>query len=247
MQPKGSTAGRLRHFRQNWQRITQDQWVLETVAGYRISFTHRPCQSSRPPSHNSSEEISFIEDEIQSLLRVGAIKELQTTSWEAFFSTIPNKGGGRRQIINLKYLNKFLPHLHFKMEGIPTIRDVINPGDFMFKLDLNNAYFMIPVSEDHQMYLSFQWKERCFHFTCLPFGLSTAPWAFTKVTCPVVQFLRSRGVRMVIYLDDMLFLDQKEGNLLETRNLVLDLLEILGFLINRSCLRFRQSVFLGLQ
>ena len=151
--PKGSTAGRLRHFQQNWQRITQDEWVLETVAGYRIPFTHNPRQSSRPPSHTSSEEISFIEDEIQSILQVGAIKELQTTPQEAFFSTIftvPKKGGGRRPIINLKYLNKFLPHLHFKMEGIPTVQDVITPGDFMFKLDLKDAYFMIPVAEDHQ-------------------------------------------------------------------------------------------------
>ena len=99
----------------------------------------------------------------------------------------------------------------------------------MFKLDLKDAYFIIPVAEHHQKNLSFQWKERCFHFI---FGLSTAPWAFTKVTRPVVQFLRYGGVRMVIYLDDMLFLDQKEENLPETRNLVLDLLESLGFLIN---------------
>ena len=228
-------AGRLRHFRQNWEKITQDSWVLDTVSGYSIPFLHTPQQSSCPPSHTSEEERFFIDAEIQSLLQVGAIREYQSIPQGAFFSTlftVPKKGGGRRPIINLKYLNSFLPHLHFKMEGLSTVRDIITRGDYMFKLDLKDAYFMFPVAEQHQKYLSFQWETKFFHFTCLPFGLSTAPWTFTKVTRPVVQFLRARGVRMVIYLDDMLFFHQQKEGLLEIRGLALDLLEDLGFLVN---------------
>ena len=102
----------------------------------------------------------------------------------------------------------------------------------MIKLDLKDAYLMIPVTPPHHKFLCFQWEGRNFHFTCLPFGLSSAPRTFTKVTRPLVSFLRSRGVRMVIYLNDMLFLHQQEEKLLETRNLVLDMLENLGFLVN---------------
>ena len=102
----------------------------------------------------------------------------------------------------------------------------------MFKLDLKDTYFMVLVAEEHQKFLSFQWKKKCFNFTCLPFGLSAAPWTFTKVTRPVIQFLRARGVRMVVYLDAMLFLQQEEEGLLEIRGVVLDLFENLGFLVN---------------
>ena len=102
----------------------------------------------------------------------------------------------------------------------------------MFKLDLKDAYLMVPVIEQHHKYLSFQWGQRCFHFTSLPFGLSSAPWIFTKVTRPFVQYLRTRDIRMIIYLDDMLFLHQQEEKLLEARGLALDLLENLGILVN---------------
>ncbi|KAM9308274.1 uncharacterized protein PAF06_012458 [Gastrophryne carolinensis] len=43
-------------------------------------------------------------------------------------------------------------------------------------------------------------------FTCLPFGLSSAPWCFTKLMKPVVALLRSRGVCLIIYLDNILIM-----------------------------------------
>ena len=96
----------------------------------------------------------------------------------------------------------------------------------MIKLDLKDAYFMVPIAPQHQ---KLQWEGRNFHFTCLPFGLSTAPRTFTKVTKTVVSILRSRGVRMVVYLDDIIFLLQREEKLTQIRNLVLD---FLGYLVN---------------
>ena len=35
-------AGRLSYFKDNWVKLTQDQWVLEAVQGYRVPFTHQP-------------------------------------------------------------------------------------------------------------------------------------------------------------------------------------------------------------
>ena len=71
--PPQDIAGRLRHFHTNWEKITQDPWVLSTVLGYTIPFSHVPRQSSRPTSVFSEEERLFIEMEIQHLLQIGAI------------------------------------------------------------------------------------------------------------------------------------------------------------------------------
>ena len=198
----------------------------------------------------SKEEDISISQEIQSLLDKGAITSAPYHP-ENFFSTIftvPKKGGEHRPIINLKVLNRFIPHIHFKMEGIQSLRDIILPGDFMIKLDLKDAYFSIPIHPSHRKFLSFRWKHKAFQFTCLPFGLSSAPRMFTKVMKPVITYFRSLGIRMVVYLDDMLILAQTKEDLLKWWSIVLDLLENLGFLINydKSELEPTQSlVFLG--
>ena len=112
----------------------------------------------------SKEEEIFISQEIQSLLDKGAIIPASYHP-ENFFSTIftvPKKGGERRPIINLKGLNRFIPHIHFKMEGIQSLRDIVLPGDFMIKLDLKDAYFSIPIHPSHWKFLSFRWMHKIF-------------------------------------------------------------------------------------
>ena len=41
-------AGRIKHFHINWSQVTQDQWVLDTIQGYRIEFTEIPVQTVWP-------------------------------------------------------------------------------------------------------------------------------------------------------------------------------------------------------
>ena len=112
----------------------------------------------------NKEEDAFISEEVQSLLVKGAIVQA-TSEHKRFFSnifTIPKKGGERHPIINLKSLNKFVHHVHFKSEGIQSLRDIILPQDFMIKLDLKDAYFSIPVHPTHQKFLSFRWKGKTY-------------------------------------------------------------------------------------
>jgi hypothetical protein len=54
--------------------------------------------------------------------------------------------------------------------------------------------------------LGFSWflngKVSYFRFACLPFGLSSAPYIFTKVVRPLVKKWRSEGKAIVVFLDD---------------------------------------------
>ena len=129
-------------------------------------------------------------------------------------------------------LNRFLWYHHFKMEGIHLLRDLLQEWDWMCRIDLKDTYFAVPITSHHQKYLRFSWKGQTFQFTCLPFRLSTAPRIFTQLLRPVVELLRSRGVRCIIYLDDILILAQRKDMLLHQTAATLELLESLGFLVN---------------
>ncbi|XP_065892460.1 uncharacterized protein [Dysidea avara] len=73
----------------------------------------------------------------------------------------------------------------------------------MVKLDLKDAYFAIPIHQEHQKWLRFQWQDQLYQFQCLPFGLSSAPRVFTKVTCPIVAWLRQLGMKIMSYIDQI--------------------------------------------
>lgn len=78
----------------------------------------------------------------------------------------------------------------------------------MAKIDLKDAYFLIKTHDDYKKYLRFQWGEQIYEFNVLPFGLSTAPYVFTKLMKPVAKLLRSAGFMSTVYLDDWFLVAQ---------------------------------------
>lgn len=74
----------------------------------------------------------------------------------------------------------------------------------MASIDLQDAYFLVPIAEKYKKFLCFEFNNKLYEFNCLPFGLCTAPYVFTKLLKPVAQKLRSEGLVSVIYLDDIL-------------------------------------------
>jgi hypothetical protein len=79
----------------------------------------------------------------------------------------------------------------------------------------------------------------------MAFGLAPAPRIFTKILKTVMAFLRRQGIRLVIYLDDILILNESKIGLKADVNTVIDLLQSLGFLINweKSIVVPTQTIF----
>ena len=70
---------------------------------------------------------------------------------------VKKKDWGSRPVINLKNLNQCIPHHHFKMESLQSLRDILKQSDFIFKLVLKDAYFCIPLAEELQKFVRFYW------------------------------------------------------------------------------------------
>ena len=193
----------MRYHLTRWREISDSNWIVQTARGYRLELVRQP--PSTPPPWQT--QLSVAQQEIlnQEVLQKRAIEECHDQG--GFYSSlfiVPKKDGGWRTIINLKRLNRYLWIQHFKMESVYSVRDVLHRGDWMGKLDLQDAYLTVPVFHPHRRFLRFQWRAQTYQFRCLPFGLATAPGIFTKLMRPVVTCLRQQGIRLVQYLDDTL-------------------------------------------
>ena len=112
----------------------------------------------------------------------------------------------------------------------------LKKGKFMFSFDLKSGYHHIDIHPEQTQYLGFSWKFgniiRYFKFLVLPFGLSSAPYIFTKIMRVMVKKCRSEGKEIILYLDDGLGI----GNSLSEANVHAkaihkDLIEA-GFILN---------------
>ena len=90
----------------------------------------------------------------------------------------------------------------------------------MHKVDLKDAYFSTLMHWNSQKKL------------CLYFGLSPALLVFTKLLKVPVAMLRKLKVRWIIYLDDILLAAASIEELKIDREILIFLLQYLGFLNN---------------
>lgn len=135
-----SPAGRLKHFFQHWEKITQDPFVLNCIRGYEIPFTSPPPQSLSFTKiiPFSMEEEKSISMEIERLIAMGAVNECKSEQGEflSSFFLVQKSNGSKRFILNLKVLNHFIESFHFKLEDLRSTLRLISPKDFLYSLDL---------------------------------------------------------------------------------------------------------------
>lgn len=173
---------------------------------------------------------------MNNLLHSGAITKSHPSHQQCcspiFLADKPN--GTKRFILNLKYFNTSVVCPHFKMKDLRTAVKLVHKNIFMTTIDLKDAYFTVPIHKDHQKFRKFKFEGQLYQFTCLPFGLSSAPFCFSKLMKPVVSYLRSLGISNVNYLDDLLIFGASYQVCLYNTSIVLNLLKSLGFIINRE-------------
>lgn len=217
--------------------LTSDPLILSWVKGYKIPFQSKVIQKVVPTEYNwSNQERKEIRNSISSLLNKGVIRSCEQTEGQ-FISKIflvPKQSGGFRLVLNLKQLNKFVHTEHFKLEDHKTVIRLLKKGCFMASVDLTDAYYLISVREADRKYLRFIFEGILFEFLVLPFGLSSAPYVFTKILKPLISILRNEGFKSVIYLDDLLLLADSYFECNRNVSRTIELLEFLGFLINKQ-------------
>lgn len=166
---------------------------------------------------------------------------------------IRKPNGSFRAIINLKSLNQAVVYKKFKMETISSTINLLREGSFMASIDLQDAYYHVPIHKSSQQYLRiavFLGSELFhFQFQALPFGLASAPRIFTKVMSEIMAFFHHQEILIIPYLDDFLIAGPSASSVRQDLDTVARIFSSLGWLINlqKSDLEPGQAkIFLGI-
>ena len=137
-----------------------------------------------------------------------------------------------RIILDLSDLNNYVRKISFKMDSLDTIISMIRPGDYFVSIDISDAYYSVAMHILAMPFLTFIFLKIHYQFTCLPQGLTSAPRIFTRIMRVVMSYLRSRGLRISAWLDDLLLAASSASLTASQTNTTLGTLEELGFLPN---------------
>lgn len=229
-------AGLVSKYVYNWKKITSNKFILNIIEnGYKIQFLDNPSFPksiiSNPKSHDN---IFSINQQVSRLLDMGAIskvKPIQNQVLSRIF-TVKKSNGEDRMILDLSLINLLINKVSFKMETLAHVKDLISPSDYLASIDLSDAYFSICMNKDSKKYLRFQIKDEIFEFNVLPFGMTSSPRIFTKILKVPIVHLRSLGIKVSAYLDDI-FICAPSYSLLKSQiKITIDLLISLGFTPN---------------
>ena len=199
-------AGGLREKAGFWESLGASNFILKIISsGYCLPFVNMPDRKYFKNHSSALRHEEFVSETLQGLHDRGCIAQVDD-AWICSPLGVVDNGKKLRLILDLRYVNLHLKQFKFKLEGLSTIASVFQQGDFLASFDLKSGYHHIPISLDFVKYLAFRWKvngvERLYAFTVLPFGLSTAPWVFTKVTRVLLRHWRANGIRCQMYMDD---------------------------------------------
>ena len=229
-----------------WKKLTSDKEILQAVLGLKLEFLGDPPVKSYIPQFSKQVE-SATNLEIQKLLVKDVITKCEHETGE-YTSIKPKPDGSCRLILNLKNLNGDMPYIYFKVEKLQSVLSLITPGCYLASLDLEDAYYSIPIHQVHTKFLIFIWKNQLYKSLVVPNGLCCGPRKFKKMMKSPKCTLRLDGHIIVIYIDDLINVGLTFDECVENVVISIKLLSSLGFIIHPDQYLFlpkQEITFLG--
>lgn len=201
--------GRLKQNIDFWRKIGANEFVLDVIEnGYTIPFYSLPPKMVLKNNNSALSNADFVEEAISDLLKRGLAVQCNSLSHCVNpLSVSVQSCGKKRLILDLSLVNKHVWKASVKYEDLRTALTYLNKNDWMIKWDIHSAYHHILLNDMQTDFMGFSWTYAdgntvFMKFVVLPFGLSSAPYCYSKVTRPLIAKWRAESKRAVMYLDD---------------------------------------------
>lgn len=112
-------------------------------------------------------------------------------------------------------------------------------------LNLSDAYLHIPMFLIHRKYLRFCFHNQCYQFKVFCFGLTSAPTVFTITLSIVAVYLRTLRIKLAVYLDNWLVVNQSQKVQIYRRSRKLSSLGFIAYKEKSTLIPTQKIFYLG--
>lgn len=238
----GLPGGRLSKFADIWRAKGACPSLVKTVQwGHTIQFESRPPlvpPSAQCETRLAKDQSIIVQKEIDDLVSKGALKIISRAEAKrvpGYYSkvfVVPKPDGKHRVIINMKPLNQYIKKETFRMESEKEVRTLLQINSWASVVDLSDAYYLVSIQKKHRKFCRFIFQGVIYEYQALPMGLTESPRIFTSISRFAGGLMRKAGVKVVLYMDDLLVVGTTKEQCEVSVRTVVTILQDLGFLLN---------------
>jgi hypothetical protein len=235
--------GRVQSLMGEFQALFSPNLGTANCVPYEIELSDRtPVRS--PPYRCAPPKMEIFRDLVNDLLRQGVVRPSKSPYASPAF-LVPKKEGGFRLVVDYRKVNS---KVVFDSYPLPTIEQALEQfgGAAVFSvLDLNSAYFQIPLSSKSRRVTAFCTPFGLFEFNKLPMGISVGCQGLSRVIDELFADLKGKWV--FNFMDDLVVYSRSMEDHVPQLREVLSRLQRAGFTLNpeKITLAATEIKFLG--
>jgi hypothetical protein len=198
--------------------------------------------------------LDFLATELPRFEACGAWERAYNTRYVSRMFLVPKPGVNKwRLIIDLRELSSYCAEFKMSCETLKHLRHMSRSGDYFVSLDLADGCYTLGIREEDRDFFTVNYRGKLWRLAFLPMGWSGSAYYFCKLTQaftnnlrqaptpmtantatpykPSRRFLRNvrwRGVRLLPYMDDFMFMASSYEAAILLRDRVETLLHQLG-------------------
>lgn len=168
--------------------------------------------------------------EVDRMLEMGVIEEATCCPWNNPTVAVKKKDGSMRLCLDARKLNNVIIQEAYPIPHIASIMNNLSGSKFLSSIDLEAAFWQIPLEPESKQKTAFTIPQRGhYQFRVVPFGLSTASQALSRVMNHIFIDLEPR---VFVYLDDLIIATNDFDEHLRLLQEVARRLQMAGLTIN---------------
>ena len=172
------------------------QFIDDLLLGCSIGYTgpqFAHLANNLPSAYQQPSVIdATLEKECEAGRILGTFSNSPLENFRTSGLVVPKHNGGWRIIYHLSApdglsINDFIDTFSYSLkycsiDDACTIINKLGPGALLSKIDLKDAFRLIPVQSSDWNLLEICWRQKFYIDTCLPFGLRSAPYLFNRLS-----------------------------------------------------------------